>query len=41
MATSGVCHFSAFCGYVDMSRDLEMGAHQLFEFDLDSESDNE
>ena len=35
VATSGIWHSPAFRGYVDMARDVEMGAHQLFDVDLD------
>ena len=31
----------AFRGYVDMSSDVELGAHQLCEVDMDSESEVE
>ena len=36
VASSGVWHSPAFRGYVDMSRDVELGAQQLFNVDLDS-----
>ena len=39
VATSAVWHSSAFRGYVDMSRDVELGAQQLFEVDMDSTSE--
>ena len=41
VATSGIWHSHCCRGYVDLSRDVEMGAQQLFEVDLDSESDAE
>ena len=39
VASSGVSHSPAFRGYVDMSRDVELGANQLFDVDLGSESE--
>ena len=41
VATSGIWHSPAFRGYVDMSRDVEMGAQKLFDVDLDSDSAEE
>ena len=40
VASSGVWHSPAFRGYVDSSRDVELGARQLFDV-LDSQSDDE
>ena len=36
MASSGIWRPPAFRGYIDMSRDVELGAHHLFDVDLDS-----
>ena len=41
VATSGEWHSSAVRGYVDMSRDVELVVHQLFEVDMDSTSGQE
>ena len=40
-ATSGARNSSACRGCVDMSRDMEMAAHQLFDVDTDSASEQE
>ena len=40
-ATSGIWHSAAFRGYLDMSRDVEAGAQQLFDADADSVSEDE
>ena len=39
VAPEGVRRSPAFRGYLDMSRDVEIGIRQLFEVDLDSESE--
>ena len=41
VASAGVWHSPAFRGYLDMSRDVEIGAQQLCEADFDSESEAE
>ena len=41
VASSGVWHSPAFRGYVDMSRDVELGAQQLFDVDLWPDSEAE
>ena len=38
VASSGIWHSPAFRGYIDMPRDVELGAQQLFDVDLDSDS---
>ena len=41
VASLGILHSPAFRGYLDMSRGVEMGARQLFDVDLESESEAE
>ena len=41
VATSGVWNSSHFRGYVDMSRDVEIGAHRISDVALDTTSGNE
>ena len=41
VAASGLWNSPAVRGYRDMSRDVEIGAQQLFDVDIDSESDAE
>ena len=41
VASSGIWHSPAFRGYLDMSRDVEVGAQQLFDADMGSVSDAE
>ena len=38
IAASGVWHSTSFRGYIDLSRDVELGARYLFDVDFDSES---
>ena len=39
VASSGLWHSHAFRGYLYMSKDVELGAQQMFEVDFDSASD--
>ena len=41
VATLGLWNSPAFRGYVDMPREVEIGAQQLFEVDMDSTSEQE
>ena len=41
VATSGICHSPAFRGCLDMSRDVEVAAQQMFDVGLDSVSEAE
>ena len=41
VASSGIWHAPSFRGYIDMSRDVELGSQQLFDVDLDSDSADE
>ena len=38
VASSGIWHSPCFRGYLDMSRDVELGVQQLFDVDFDSDS---
>ena len=41
VASSGFWRSPSFRGYVDLSRDVEIGVQQLFDVDLDSDSADE
>ena len=38
VASSGIWHSPSFRGYLDMSKDVEIGVQQLFDVDFDSDS---
>ena len=41
VASSGAWHSPAFRGYVDLSRDVELGPQQMFDGDMDSQPEEE